>query len=172
MTALLSCRIPGVLGEWELRASARGLTRVIVPTRLDLFRPLPGVLSSLDEASVAAARDHLDLAAQEFAAYFAGDFRTFSVALDRPEASSSFTDRVHHALSEIPWGQTMSYSAVAAMVGSPRAVRAVGTACGRNPLPLIVPCHRVTRTDGSLGMYTGGAEFKRALLALEGVEVV
>ena len=71
------------------------------------------------------------------------------------------------SLRAIDYGRTASYAAVAAAAGSPAAVRAVGTACARNPLPVVVPCHRVVRTDGAIGQYVGGAQAKRALLALE-----
>ena len=70
-------------------------------------------------------------------------------------------------LSEIGFGHTESYAEVARLVGNPKAVRAVGTACATNPLPVVVPCHRVLRTDGSLGGYLGGIEAKTTLLALE-----
>ncbi|MEZ5236490.1 MAG: MGMT family protein [Acidimicrobiales bacterium] len=71
------------------------------------------------------------------------------------------------ALPTITYGRTASYAAVAAAAGHPRAVRAVGTACARNPVPVVVPCHRVVRSDGSIGQYLGGVEAKRALLELE-----
>ena len=72
-----------------------------------------------------------------------------------------------HHLPEIGYGQTASYAAVAALTGSPKAVRAVGTACAKNPLPVVVPCHRVVRSDGGMGGYLGGPEAKRLLLDLE-----
>jgi methylated-DNA-[protein]-cysteine S-methyltransferase len=70
-------------------------------------------------------------------------------------------------LREIGYGRRESYATVAAAVGNPKAVRAVGTACARNPLPLVIPCHRVVRTDGSIGQYAGGPAAKSALLELE-----
>ena len=75
------------------------------------------------------------------------------------------------ALCRIPFGTTVSYADQAVMIGSPRATRAVGSANGRNPIPIIVPCHRVVARDGSLGGYSLGLDMKRALLALEGVSV-
>jgi len=80
---------------------------------------------------------------------------------------SGFRGAVLRHLPDIGYGRTASYAAVAQLTGSPRAVRAVGTACATNPLPVVVPCHRVVRSDGSLGGYLGGAEAKRALLDLE-----
>jgi methylated-DNA-[protein]-cysteine S-methyltransferase len=74
---------------------------------------------------------------------------------------------VLHRLPDIDYGHTATYAAVAELAGNPKAVRAVGTACATNPLPLVVPCHRVVRSDGSMGGYVGGVEAKRILLTLE-----
>nr|WP_305038917.1 MGMT family protein [Frankia sp. ArI3] len=82
--------------------------------------------------------------------------------------ASRFRLTVLEHLREIPYGGTASYAAVAALAGSPRAVRAVGTACATNPLPVVVPCHRVVRSDGGIGRYVGGDDAKRTLLRLEG----
>ena len=98
--------------------------------------------------------------------YFAGRRETFDLALDH-RLSSGFRMNVHQYLPQIHFGQTMTYKQVAQRVGSPNAVRAVGTACATNPLPVVVPCHRVLRSDGSLGGYVGGFEAKAALLDLE-----
>lgn len=87
-------------------------------------------------------------------------------ALPRRVADDSFRSRVWHLMGEIPWGNAVTYQELAATAGSPKASRAVGQACAKNPLPLIVPCHRVLASD-SLGGYAYGAEWKTALLALE-----
>jgi methylated-DNA-[protein]-cysteine S-methyltransferase len=108
----------------------------------------------------------LDTAAQEIEEYFAGRRHTFDVPLDL-SLSSGFRRRVLDHLPDIAYGHTASYATVAALAGSPRAVRAVGTACATNPLPVVVPCHRVVRSDGSFGGYRGGPEAKRTLLDLE-----
>jgi methylated-DNA-[protein]-cysteine S-methyltransferase len=110
--------------------------------------------------------ERLDAVARELDEYFAGRRHAFDLTLDR-QLSSGFRAVVLQHLPEIAYGQTASYAAVAALAGSPKAVRAVGTACANNPLPLVVPCHRVVRSDGSIGNYRGGAEAKRMLLALE-----
>jgi methylated-DNA-[protein]-cysteine S-methyltransferase len=81
--------------------------------------------------------------------------------------AEGFRREVIEHLREIGYGHRESYAAVAAAIGHPRAVRAVGTACARNPLPVVVPCHRVVRADGSIGQYVGGAEAKQTLLTLE-----
>ncbi|MFC8303918.1 methylated-DNA--[protein]-cysteine S-methyltransferase [Specibacter sp. NPDC057265] len=108
----------------------------------------------------------LDQAARELEEYFAGRRRSFDLALDF-QLATGFRREVLAQLPTIPYGHTASYTAVAARTSSPRAVRAVGTACARNPLPLVVPCHRVVRSDGSAGSYLGGVDAKALLLALE-----
>ncbi|MBI5885275.1 MAG: methylated-DNA--[protein]-cysteine S-methyltransferase [Deltaproteobacteria bacterium] len=114
--------------------------------------------------------------ADRFAGLFGGFDRYFSgepISLDveLAPAGTPFELSVWAALREIPWGATLSYGEVAARLKRPHAARAIGAAAGANPLPLVVPCHRVIRADGSIGGYSGGGgvEFKRALLTLEGV---
>lgn len=99
--------------------------------------------------------------------YFDGQRRTFDLPLDL-SAGSAFQQRVWQALLNIAPGQVTSYRALGAAIGQPTAVRAVGAAVGRNPMSIVVPCHRVLGTDGSLTGYAGGLERKQALLALEG----
>lgn len=108
----------------------------------------------------------LDAISRELDQYFAGRLRTFTTPLDR-QLSSGFRRTVLERLTDIAYGHTASYAAVAKLAGNPRAVRAVGTACATNPLPVVVPCHRVLRSDGTLGGYLGGSDAKRTLLALE-----
>ena len=105
-----------------------------------------------------------DVVAQ-LAAYFAGERTGFDVAL-RP-AGTNFQQRVWDALSEIPYGETRTYGEIARQIGQPGAARAVGLANGRNPIPVIVPCHRVIGANGALAGYAGGLRAKRALLDLE-----
>ena len=108
----------------------------------------------------------LDDAARQLDEYFAGRRRGFDVPVDLRLAHGFRRDVLAH-LREIPFGATESYATVARAAGSPKAVRAVGTACATNPIPLVVPCHRVVRSDGTIGQYRGGVEAKRTLLALE-----
>ena len=108
----------------------------------------------------------LDAAARELEEYFAGTRQTFDVALDW-RLSAGFRASVLHRLPDIGYGHTASYATVAALAGNPKAVRAVGTACATNPLPVVIPCHRVVRSDGSMGGYLGGIDAKRTLLTLE-----
>jgi methylated-DNA-[protein]-cysteine S-methyltransferase len=108
----------------------------------------------------------LDDAARWFDAYFAGAHEPFGLPLDTRLARGFRLEVLAH-LQEVPYGQRVSYAALAARTSSPNAVRAGGTACATNPLPLVIPCHRVTRSDGSVGAYLGGPETKARLLALE-----
>lgn len=106
-------------------------------------------------------------AACQLSEYFAGKRKTFELPL-RPEGTE-FQRRVWAALSEIPYGETRSYGQIAATIGNPGAGRAVGMANHKNPLPIVVPCHRVIGAGGSLTGYAGGLDTKRKLLELEGV---
>ncbi|HEX5252913.1 MAG TPA: methylated-DNA--[protein]-cysteine S-methyltransferase [Mycobacterium sp.] len=108
----------------------------------------------------------LETAARQLDEYFAAERNEFSVPLDW-RLSAGFRGTVLRQLPGIGYGHTASYAAVAKLAGNPNAVRAVGTACATNPLPVVVPCHRVVRSDGALGGYLGGVEAKRILLTLE-----
>ncbi|HWN69064.1 MAG TPA: methylated-DNA--[protein]-cysteine S-methyltransferase [Haliangium sp.] len=114
---------------------------------------------TLDPASLAAAR-------QQIAEYFAGMRQVFDLPL--APAGTPFQQRVWRALVEIPYGRTASYGALAQRIGTPGAARAVGLANNRNPLPIVIPCHRVIGANGSLTGYAGGLHVKEHLLALEG----
>ena len=112
----------------------------------------------LDEAALAPY-------AEQFNAYFAGRLQTFEVPL--AARGTEFQQQVWQALTRIPYGQTRSYADIAETIGNPKAVRAVGAANGRNPLAIIVPCHRVIGRDGSLTGYAGGLAIKQWLLTHE-----
>jgi methylated-DNA-[protein]-cysteine S-methyltransferase len=113
------------------------------------------------------APSRLDDAARQLDDYFAHRRHDFDLPLDL-RLARGFRRAVLEHLPEVGYGRTVSYAQLAAEVGNPRAVRAVGTACATNPLPLVIPCHRVVRSDGTPGEYVGGAEIKRRLLDLEG----
>ena len=108
----------------------------------------------------------LDTAAREFEEYFAGRRHSFDLTLDW-RLSAGFRRAVLSRLPEIGYGHTASYATVAKLAGNPKAVRAAATACATNPLPVVVPCHRVIYSDGRIGRYLGGPEAKRTLLTLE-----
>lgn len=153
-------------GPLLLATTPRGLVRVGLPNQdadellVDLAdRVSPRVLEA--PAELDEARRELDL-------YFDGKLDRFDLPLDW-RLSDGFRRRVLRAIDRIPFGQTRTYTEMARRAGNERAVRAAGSACGSNPIPLVVPCHRVLRTGGALGGYGGGLPMKQALLELEGV---
>ena len=125
-----------------------------------------GQLADRVSPRVLRAPARLDRAAREIEEYLDRRRTAFDLPLDL-RLAAGFRRTVLTHLTEVGYGRTVSYGQLAAAAGSPRAVRAVGTACATNPLPLVVPCHRVVRGDGSPGQYVGGPEVKRALLDLE-----
>jgi methylated-DNA-[protein]-cysteine S-methyltransferase len=110
----------------------------------------------------------LDEERRQLAEYFEGKRHHFNVPVDWTLTPAGFRNRALHAVAKIPYGETRTYGEIAKQAGNSRAFRAAGTACGRNPVPLIVPCHRVVQSGGGIGNYGGGPEMKRALLDLEG----
>jgi methylated-DNA-[protein]-cysteine S-methyltransferase len=152
------------VGSLLLAATEVGLVRVAY-AREDHDAVLQA-LSERISPRILRSSARLEETTRELEEYFDGRRHSFDVALDW-RLSAGFRRDVLHHLPEITYGATASYSAVAALTGSPRAVRAVGTACATNPLPVVVPCHRVVRADGALGGYLGGIEAKRTLLTLE-----
>lgn len=152
------------VGPLLLAATEAGLVRVAFD--VEGHEAVLDRLAAAVSPRVLRAPARLDRVAAELDEYFAGRRRTFDVTLDR-RLSTGFQRTVLAHLREIPYGETASYGAVALAAGSPRAVRAVGTACATNPLPLVVPCHRVVRSDGTAGRYRGGEAAKALLIALE-----
>jgi len=152
------------VGALLLAATDQGLVRVAYD-REDHDKVLE-TLAAKVSPRILLAPARLDRVAQEVEEYFAGTRRMFDVPLDLRLATGFRLGVLAH-LSEIAYGRTESYAEVATAAGSPKAVRAVGTACATNPLPVVVPCHRVVRSDGSFGGYVGGADAKHTLLALE-----
>ena len=152
------------VGPLLLAATEQGLVRVAY-AREDHDAVLQALADQVSPR-ILHAPGRLDLAARELQEYFGGRRRDFDLPLDW-RLAAGFRRTVLSLLPGIGYGRTASYSAVARLAGSPRAVRAVGSACAANPLPVVVPCHRVIRADGALGGYLGGHEAKRALLALE-----
>lgn len=152
------------VGELLLATTTSGLVRVAF--ELEDFDTALVALAAQISPRVLHAPGRLDEAARSLEEYFTGRLRAFELPLDR-SLSRGFRARVHEYLPSIPFGSTESYGQVAEHVGNPRAVRAVGTACAMNPLPIVVPCHRVLRSDGKIGAYLGGTEAKQTLLDLE-----
>jgi methylated-DNA-[protein]-cysteine S-methyltransferase len=156
--------IDSPVGPLLLAATPLGLVRVAYQ-REGHDAVLQALASKISPRILAAPR-RLDEAARQVEEYFAGRRTTFDIALDL-RLSAGFRRTVLGHLAAISYGHTESYAEVAAATGHPGAVRAVGSACATNPLPVVVPCHRVVRSDGSLGGYLGGLEVKRTLLELE-----
>ena len=155
-TALLYSTVASPIGELLLAGDADALRVLHMQESRYPVRVGPGWRRS--EAPFARAREQLE-------EYFAGRRRTFDLALE--PAGNEFELAVWEALLEIPYGETVSYGELATGIGRPGAARAVGVANARNPIALIIPCHRVIGADGSLTGYGGGLERKRQLLELE-----
>jgi methylated-DNA-[protein]-cysteine S-methyltransferase len=147
------------IGPIHLAASAEGVTHVTFAAAGSKEGPPRG------DGSAAAARI-VSAARRQLAEYFAGQRQRFELPL-APEGTA-FRRAVWQGLLQIPFGQTASYGAIARRIGRPRAVRAVGGATGKNPISIIVPCHRVIGSSGALTGFGGGLPKKRRLLALEG----
>ncbi|MEV4052317.1 methylated-DNA--[protein]-cysteine S-methyltransferase [Amycolatopsis sp. NPDC049688] len=152
------------VGSLLLAATERGLVKVAFD-RQDHDAVLAALAAEISPR-ILRAPSRLDAVSRQLDEYFTGERRAFDVPLDFRLARGFRLSVLEH-LPEISYGHTESYAQVAAAAGSPKAVRAVGTACARNPLPVVVPCHRVVRSDGSYGQYAGGEEAKRTLLTLE-----
>ncbi|HEY3880178.1 MAG TPA: methylated-DNA--[protein]-cysteine S-methyltransferase [Trebonia sp.] len=152
------------VGTLLLAATERGLVRVAYQSE-GHDQVLDGLGRKLSPRVLRAPR-RLDAASFEIDEYFRRVRTRFELPLDL-SLSAGFRQAVQRYLPSIGYGTTQSYKQVAEQVGSPRAVRAVGTACSTNPLPIVVPCHRVLRADGTLGGYIGGLTVKSALLDLE-----
>jgi methylated-DNA-[protein]-cysteine S-methyltransferase len=153
-------------GPLLLAATPRGLVRVNLPA-YDPEETLEQLAARISPR-VLEAPARLDDARRELDLYFEGKLTEFDLPIDW-QLTGGFRKKVQRAIERIPYGQTRSYTEVARSAGNERAVRAAGTACGSNPIPIVVPCHRVLRSGGALGGYGGGLPMKEALLKLEGV---
>lgn len=153
--------MPSPLGEVLIAADARGLRRIVFQEGTRRVEP-PAHWRRSDDDEV------LKRAVRQLREYFDGKRRSFELPL-APEGTP-FQQEVWRALCEVPWGETRSYGDLAMAIGRPTATRAVGAANGRNPLPIVIPCHRVIGASGRLTGYAGGIHLKEGLLQLEGVE--
>jgi methylated-DNA-[protein]-cysteine S-methyltransferase len=159
------CTVESAVGPLLLAATPRGLIRVAFANEGH-----DSVLLTLSEClspRMLEAPRRLDPTARQLDEYFAGRRHGFDVALDWSLSHGFRRTVLEHLNTDIGYGSTASYAALARLAGSPKAVRAVGTACATNPIPIVVPCHRVIRSDGASGSYRGGPDAKRALLDLE-----
>jgi methylated-DNA-[protein]-cysteine S-methyltransferase len=161
--------IDSPVGTLLIAATEAGVARVAFERE-----GLDGVLQTLADRigpRILRTPARLDTAARWFDGYFAGVRDPFGLPLDTRLARGFRLEVLEH-LRGVGYGQRISYAALAAETSSPKAVRAVGTACATNPLPLVIPCHRVTRSDGTVGAYLGGPETKARLLAMEAAGAV
>jgi len=157
--------VDSAVGPLLLAATPQGLLRVAFANEgHDL------VLQNLSERispRMLEAPTRLDPIARQLDEYFTGRRHSFDVALDWSLSHGFRRTVLEHLATDVAYGDTASYTTLARLSGSPKAVRAVGTACATNPIPIVVPCHRVIRSDGTVGSYRGGPAAKRALLDLE-----
>ena len=158
--------VEGPLGPMIVAATKRGLVRVSWS-----WNPEEAVVGDLAERispRVLESPGRLDPVRRQLDDYFEGRRRRFDLPVDFALVRGPFTRRVLGAIGEVPFGDLTTYADVATAAGSPRAVRAAGNALGSNPIPIVVPCHRVVRTGGALGGYGGGLDLKVRLLEIEG----
>ena len=158
-------------GRLLVARTDRGVVRLALPKHRTEHRSDDEVLEDLAtyvSPRVLESPSQLDEERRELEEYFEGKRNHFDVPVDWKLTPAGFRNRALHAVARIPYGETRTYADIAEQAGNPRAFRAAGTACGRNPIPLIVPCHRVVQSGGGIGNYGGGPEMKRALLDLEG----
>ena len=158
-------------GKLLVARTDRGVVRLKLPGGRDgLISPDQTLedLAAHISPRVLEAPSRLDEERRELDEYFEGRRQEFDVPVDWSLTSPGFRSRALHAVARIPYGKTKTYAQIAKSAGNERAFRAAGTACGRNPIPLIVPCHRVVQSGGGIGNYGGGPEMKEALLELEG----
>jgi methylated-DNA-[protein]-cysteine S-methyltransferase len=154
------------LGKATVAATPRGLVHLALPNE-DLDEVLDRLATEVSPR-VLEFPGRLDDARRELEEYFERRRDHFDLALDWRLSHPGFYRRVLRATSRVPFGEMITYGDAAARAGNPRAFRAAGTALGSNPIPIVVPCHRVIRAGGEIGNYGGGPEMKRFLLRLEG----
>jgi methylated-DNA-[protein]-cysteine S-methyltransferase len=171
-------RIPSPLGDLILAATEEGLREIEFGrnhTEAEFVKRIreaggdPVPVARIEDAPLATRRT-LERAAAELDEYFGGRRSEFDVPLDWGHMPP-FQRAVLEATASVPFGHVDTYAGIARRIGNPKATRAVGNALGRNPIPVIVPCHRVIRSDATLGGYTGGLNIKELLLNLEGVRI-
>lgn len=155
------------VGRLLLAATPQGLLRLAYLDQADDEDTVLQMLAERVSPRILTAPGRLDEPRRELEQYFAGRRQEFEVPIDW-RLVRGFGRRVLEVASAIPFGSVSTYGTVAAAAGSPRGARAAGNALGSNPLPIVVPCHRVLHAGGGLGGYTGGLDRKRALLAIEG----
>jgi methylated-DNA-[protein]-cysteine S-methyltransferase len=158
MSRLRTLKTP--IGTLLIEGDGDAITQIILPGS-------DGGLPTDGRADASSSPEIVRTAAQQLSEYFAGERTEFDLKLEFT-GGTEFQRDVWLSLGEIPFGKTISYAELATMVGRPSAFRAVGQANGANPIPIVLPCHRVIASGGGIGGYGGGLDMKRKLLALEG----
>ena len=158
--------IPWKMGKMHVGVTGKGICRLSVNTTNKDFESELREKDGLEGVKIAAIKD----IQMQLEQYLAGERKRFDMELDI-RVGTAFQQKVWHHLRKIPYGVTISYQDLANLVGRGQHARAVGNANGRNPIGIIIPCHRVIRKNGDLGGYTGGLKFKRYFLKLEGVQI-
>lgn len=163
--AVLWHRFASEIGPVGLAATPDGLARLSPGRGAEAFRD--ELEAAWPDRPVVREARALEAAERQVREYLAAERTDFDLPLDL-SGLGTFARDVLRATRDVPFGEVASYGEIARRIGRPGAARAVGAALGRNPLPLVIPCHRIVRSDGTMGGYSGGAERKRRLLALEG----
>jgi methylated-DNA-[protein]-cysteine S-methyltransferase len=163
-----STTVESPIGTLLVESDGRAITQITLPGKFTQRASMSPTSSNSNNKTENENSAVLSRAVRQLDEYFAGKRTEFDLPLELE--GTAFQKDVWLALAEIPYGKTISYAELASMVGRPSAFRAVGQANGANPIPIVLPCHRVIASGGGIGGYGGGLEMKRRLLALEGVD--
>lgn len=164
--ALFKTRFGPVAVVWSVYRGQPKIRRLVLPEPEVSAKQLVNI--SFPEATFSSCVE-VDGVVDQIAAFLAGHHIRFSMDMVRLDVCSRFQQKVLRAEHGIPWGHVSTYQRIASYLGNANGARAVGTALANNPFPLMIPCHRVIRSDGRLGGYQGGLKMKRALLEMEGI---
>ncbi|MFQ6015532.1 MAG: methylated-DNA--[protein]-cysteine S-methyltransferase [Anaerolineae bacterium] len=166
MEKVYYCAVGSWLGKLYIASTEKGLCRIAFEGEEDEF--FQWLTRQFGSENLVEDESKNGLASEQLKDYLAGGRREFALSVDL--RGTAFQKAVWGELMRIPYGVTVSYKEVAERIGKPAAIRAVGSANGANPIPIVIPCHRVVGSDGSLTGYSAGLEIKKALLRLEGVD--
>ena len=165
-----STTVESPIGTLLVESDGRAITQITLPGKFTQRASMSPTSSNSNNKTENENSAVLSRAVRQLDEYFAGKRTEFDLPLELE--GTAFQKDVWLALAEIPYGKTISYAELASMVGRPSAFRAVGQANGANPIPIVLPCHRVIASGGGIGGYGGGLEMKRRLLALEGLDEI
>ncbi len=155
------------IGKLYLGATDKGICKLT--WRKASWNNFPNELSGMYEVEAINDNNHFDVIIDELKKYFSGKLKHFSIEPDLL-CKTEFEKRILLSVKRIEWGETRSYGNIAEQSGCPGGARAAGNAIGKNPVPIVIPCHRVIKSDGALGGFTGGLDIKEFLLRTEGID--